>query len=102
MEAKYPVDLTGMAENEESRKKVFPNNFKNDFFRLIRVLSAKKPGHMTDKEIKRGSRRLPTTFMVAGLANSYNKRIVMTKTLAARRVKVPIATRSRVFYREDF
>ena len=72
MDSKYPVNLTGMVENEETRKKVFPDKFRTDFFRLIKLLSAKKPGTMTDKEIKRGSRRLPTTFLVAGLANSHN------------------------------
>ena len=91
-----------MAENEESRKKVFPDNFKRDFFKLYRVLNSKKAGTMTDKEIKRGSRRLPTTFMVAGLANSYNRRIATTRTLMAHKPKVPVATRSRVFYRDDF
>ena len=83
MKSKYPVNTVGMVEDEETRKKVFPDNFKRDFFRLIKLLSAKKPGKMKISEIKKGSRRVPTTFMVAGLANSYNKKIVMTRTLAA-------------------
>lgn len=56
---------------------------------------------MTITEVKKGSRRLPTTFMVAGLANSHNKKILLTSKLAQARAKIPPATRTRAFYRED-
>ena len=92
-----------MVKDPETRKKVVPDNFKRDFFRLFKTLSAKKPGAVVKyHEVKKGMKRLPTTFMVAGLANSFNKKILMTKTLAASRVKVPDATRTRVFYRDDY
>ena len=85
-----------------TKKKVVPDNFKRDFFRLIKTLAAKKPGRKWEtQDVKRGVRRLPTTFMVAGLATSHNKKIVLAKTLAARRAKQTLATRTRVFYRQD-
>ena len=70
--------------NEEvyKREKIVPDSFKREFLRLLRILSSKKSGRMTVKEVKKGSRRLPTTFMVAGLANSHNKKILLTKKLA--------------------
>ena len=80
---------------------MFPDNFKRDFFRLIKTMSSKKPGKMTVKEVKKGSRRLPTTFMVAGQPNSHNQKIVMTRTLADTRAKNTMATRTKAFYRED-
>ena len=91
-------------EAYKAREKVVPDSFKRDFFRLIKTLSGKKPGKnkMTVHQVKRGSKRLPTTFMVVGLANSYNKKILMTKSLQESKVKVPVATRSRVFYRDDY
>ena len=41
--------------------------------------------------------------MVAGNPNSsHNKKIVMTSNLAKRNVEKTMATRTRVFYREDY
>ena len=89
--------------NEEvyKREKIVPDSFKREFLRLLRILSSKKSGRMTITEVKKGSRRLPTTFMVAGLANSHNKKILLTNKLAQARAKIPPATRTRAFYRED-
>lgn len=42
---------------------------------------------MKTNELKRGMKRIPTTFMVAGLANSFNKKILMVRSLAAAKVK---------------
>ena len=91
-----------MVDDPKSLKKVFPDNFKRDFFRLVKTLHAKKPGRMTVAEVKKGSRRLPTTFMVVGGNSNHNKKILMTKTLATRRAKEMTAARSKVFYRQDY
>ena len=69
------------------REKLFPDNFRREFFRLIKVMSSKKSGKMAVKEVKRASRKMPTTFMVAGLVNSHNKKILMTRTLAMTRAE---------------
>ena len=65
-------------EASYAREKIVPDAFKRDFFRLIKLLSSKKAGRMTVHEVKKGSRRLPTTFMVAGNATSHNKKILLT------------------------
>ena len=46
-----------MVENEKTREKLFPKNFKTDFSRLIKVLMSKKKGWGEEKimvkEVKR-------------------------------------------------
>ena len=91
-----------MKKNSETYKKAYPESFKRYFFHLIKTLNGKKPGKMRNAQVYKQSRRLPTTFMVAGNPNStHNKKIVMTANLAKRNVEATMATRTRVFYRED-
>ena len=66
----------------KSFKKDYPENFKRYFFRLIKTLNGRKPGKMKNIDVYKGARRLPTTFMVAGNANTHNKKIMMTAALA--------------------
>ena len=47
-------------------QKMFPENFKLYFFHLIKTLNGKAPGKMSNRQVYKNSRRLPTTFMVAG------------------------------------
>ena len=65
-------------EASYAREKIVPDAFKRDFFRLVKLLGSKKGGRMTVKEVKKGSRRLSTTFMVAGNAAGHNKKILLT------------------------
>ena len=97
-------------EDNYKREKLVPDTFKRDFFRLIKLLSSTKTKTITVNELKKGSHRLPTTFMVAGNAGSHNKKILMTKQLAhvaqsvikkENRATHSAATRIRAFYRDD-
>lgn len=85
-------------------EKTYPDNFKRYFFRLIKTLNGKRPGAMANKEVYKGAKRLPTTFMVAGTSSinkTHNKKIVMTHNMARKNAESTIAARSRIFYRED-
>ena len=100
---KYKLETYGMKIGSETHKKAYPENFKRYFFHLIKTLNGKAPGKMSRTQCYKQSRKLPTTFMVAGNPNStHNKKIVMTSNLAKRNVNNTMATRTRVFYREDF
>ena len=55
-----------MKEGSETYKKSYPPKFKTYFMRLIKTLSGKAPGTMKNAKVYKNSRRLPTTFMVAG------------------------------------
>jgi len=74
---------------------------------------------MSNKQVYKNAKRLPTTFMVAGTSKrctihdygcpeepcayrTHNKKIVMTANLARKNAEKTIATRSRVFYRDDY
>ena len=102
IESQYKLLTYGMKEDSETMKKAYPESFKRHFFRLIKTLNGKKPGNMSNKEVYKGAKRLPTTFMVAGNAHTHNKKIVMTANLARKQVNATMSTRSRIFYREDY
>lgn len=108
-----------MKEGSETMKKAYPESFKRYFFRLIKTLNGKPVGKMTNKDVYKGAKRLPTTFMVAGTSKrctihefscptnpcpyrTHNKKIVMTENLARKNAENTMATRSRIFYRDDF
>lgn len=108
-----------MKEDSETMKKAYPDSFKRYFFRLIKTLNGKRPGRMSNKDVYKGAKRLPTTFMVAGTSKrctihefscptepcpyrTHNKKIVMTANLARRQAENTMATRSRIFYRDDY
>lgn len=88
-------------EDEERLKKAYPENFKLYFFRLIKTLNGKAPGKMSNAQVYKNSRRLPTTFIVAGTSKrctihefgcpeepcpfrTHNKKIVTTTNIAKR------------------
>lgn len=121
IDQQYPIPTYKLEETDltyKSFKKDYPDNFKRYFFRLIKTLNSKKPGKMKNIEVYKGARRLPTTFMVAGTSKrctihdvscptedcqyrTNNKKILMTANLARRNAEKTMATRSRVFYRDD-
>ena len=99
IEKSYKLSTYGMKEGSETMQKAYPESFKRYFFRLIKTLNGKRPGKMTTREVYKGARRLPTTFMVAGTSKrctihefscpeevcpyrTHNKKIVMTANLA--------------------
>lgn len=122
IEQHYRIPTYKLEEKDltfKSFKLDYPDNFKRYFFRLIKTLNGKKPGAMKNMEVYRGARRLPTTFMVAGTSKrctihefgcpeedcphrTHNKKIVMTSNLAKKNAAKTIATRTRVFYRDDY
>jgi hypothetical protein len=92
--------------------------FKRYFYHLIKTLNGKPPGKMSNMQVLKSSKRLPTSFMVAGTSKrctihefscptepcpyrTHNKKIVMTAGLARREKDATVETRSRVFYRDD-
>ena len=62
----YKLETYGMKVDSETYKKAYPDKFKRYFFHLIKSLNGKAPGKMTNKQVYKQSKRLPTTFMVAG------------------------------------
>lgn len=103
VQEKFKLQTYGMQEGSETYKKAYPESFKRYFFHMIKTLNGKAPGKMSRTQAYKQSRRLPTTFMVAGNPNSsHNKKIVMTSNLAKRNVEKTMATRTRVFYRDDY
>lgn len=87
IQEQYKLETYGMKEESETYKKAYPEKFKRYFFHLIKSLNGKPPGKMSNKQVYKQSKRLPTTFFVAGNPNqSYNKKIVMTASLAKRNV----------------
>lgn len=118
----YKIPTYKLEENDltfKSFKKDYPDNFKRYFFRLIKTLNGRKPGKMSNAQVYKGARRLPTTFMVAGTSKrctihefgcpeedcpyrTHNKKIVMTAGLAKKNAEKTISTRTRVFYRDDY
>ena len=119
IEQQYKLQTYGMKEGSETMKKAYPDSFKRYFFRLIKTLNGKRPGRMSNKDVYKGAKRLPTTFMVAGTSKrctihevscptepcpyrTHNKKIVMTANLARRQAENTMATRSRIFYRDDY
>ena len=114
----YKLETYGMKEGSETMKKAFPYSFKRYFFLLIRTLNGKAPGKMTNKQVYTNSRRLPTTFMVAGTSKrctihpytcpedpcpyrTNNKKVVMSHNLSRKEKAKPETTRTRIFYRQD-
>ena len=102
IEAQYKLETYGMKEDSETYKKAYPESFKRYFFRLIKTLNGKKPGKMDNMTVYKNSRRLPTTFMVAGSSGTHNKKILMTANLAKKQASKTLATRTRIFYRDDY
>jgi len=45
----FKLETYGMKEESETYKKAYPDSFKRYFFRLIKTLSGKAPGKMSNK-----------------------------------------------------
>lgn len=99
VQEQFKLETYGMKEESETFKKAYPEKFKRYFFHLIKTLNGKAPGKMSNRQVYKNSRRLPTTFMVAGTSKrctihefgcpvepcayrTHNKKIVMTANLA--------------------
>ena len=115
----FSLQTYGVKDGSETMEKAYPHSFKRDFLRLVKTLNGKRAGAMSTKEVYKGAKRLPTTFMVAGTSKrctihevscptepcpyrTHNKKIVLTHNLARKQAANTMATRSRVFYREDY